>query len=377
MIFLHNASTLSLMVQGKERGRTKLVRGFWGDVVISPYHALGTHGSIPPSSEVGPEAAERAVHLFDIHSRHSGAEQYRHTAEELSVYNVLSWLWELETGERYALKRDHDVYSGIGEEMPRGEGGGEEGEGEAGEALRAAADPERLEQANRAKAVRRARSIARSLRGVKVFLVGGSVEEWAGRRRFLGLFDVACFGTRSAHHIKDEKFANTLKANAVLVAETGRNAVILSQEQKVSVAGEGRCEPSLHGLLSLIHLVCAECVRPAAGQHGGTTGRAVGWHRTEPRPRPIRGGFSGVCRQGEGAEGSAWHGGAGEPAAAAGSSRARSHLPPRRRPLGLAPRRKSSFRAPGLCVEEGGRRCEEGGISSRAGGVDSDAERWR
>lgn len=31
------------------------------------------------------------------------------------MFNVLSYLYELETGEPYVMKKAHDVYSGVGE----------------------------------------------------------------------------------------------------------------------------------------------------------------------------------------------------------------------------------------------------------------------
>lgn len=34
---------------------------------------------------------------------------------EVAVFNVLSYLYELEAGEPYVMKKAHDVYSGIGE----------------------------------------------------------------------------------------------------------------------------------------------------------------------------------------------------------------------------------------------------------------------
>lgn len=34
---------------------------------------------------------------------------------EVAVFNVLSYLYELEKGEPYVMKKAHDVYSGIGE----------------------------------------------------------------------------------------------------------------------------------------------------------------------------------------------------------------------------------------------------------------------
>ncbi len=62
--------TLASFAQGKERGRgTTMRRGFWTDVVVSPYHALGTAASA---------SGDNSKKMFDIHNRHTGSEQWRH-----------------------------------------------------------------------------------------------------------------------------------------------------------------------------------------------------------------------------------------------------------------------------------------------------------
>lgn len=94
---------------------SKMVRGCWTDIVVSPYHALGTHATDVREGVAGAAAARRLRQLFDVNARHMGSEQFRHTCEEISVHNVLAWLHEIETGEPYAMRRDHDVYSGIDE----------------------------------------------------------------------------------------------------------------------------------------------------------------------------------------------------------------------------------------------------------------------
>jgi hypothetical protein len=64
--------TMASYAAGKERGRgSTLRRGFWSDVVVSPYHALGTAASIH---------GDKSKKLFDIHNRHSGSEQWRHVS---------------------------------------------------------------------------------------------------------------------------------------------------------------------------------------------------------------------------------------------------------------------------------------------------------
>ena len=66
--------TMASFAEGKERGRgSTLRRGFWTDVVVSPYHAVGTSASI---------VGEHSKKMFDIHNRHTGSEQWRHVRRD-------------------------------------------------------------------------------------------------------------------------------------------------------------------------------------------------------------------------------------------------------------------------------------------------------
>ena len=60
-----------LLRQGKERGKSTLRRGFWCDVITSPYYALGIACHAPKSDKA-------AQDLFDITGRGTGVEQWRH-----------------------------------------------------------------------------------------------------------------------------------------------------------------------------------------------------------------------------------------------------------------------------------------------------------
>jgi hypothetical protein len=160
--------SMASFAQGKERGRgTTLRRGFWSDVVVSPYHALGTAAAV---------TGDNYKKMFDVHNRHTGSEQWRHvrapcvgvgscvcvracvcvcacgggdecacggekpaplhqatpchsvtlspcamrfsralqTSIEIAAVNVASFLHEIETATRYTLAKAHDIYSGLG-----------------------------------------------------------------------------------------------------------------------------------------------------------------------------------------------------------------------------------------------------------------------
>lgn len=76
--------TLSSHTQATDRkkGTTIEIRGFWGDIINSPYHCFGT--------TTHPEDRAR---LFKI----SGS-MYRHTEGDLAEFNVTSFITEMETG---------------------------------------------------------------------------------------------------------------------------------------------------------------------------------------------------------------------------------------------------------------------------------------
>ncbi len=74
--------TMASFAEGKERGRgSTLRRGFWTDVVVSPYHAVGTAASV---------VGEPSKKMFDIHNRHTGSEQWRHVRYDNSSHGVRS-----------------------------------------------------------------------------------------------------------------------------------------------------------------------------------------------------------------------------------------------------------------------------------------------
>ena len=40
---------------------------------------------------------------------------------EIAVYNCLSWMHEIETGQMYMMRQDHKVYSGLGDAIAKKE----------------------------------------------------------------------------------------------------------------------------------------------------------------------------------------------------------------------------------------------------------------
>lgn len=83
-------STKGMSKSGRDRGISKDVKGYWLDIINSPYVS---HGLEVDSQHAFAES------LFDVLNRGTGAEQYRHNAVEVAMYNLMDFMWELEVSE--------------------------------------------------------------------------------------------------------------------------------------------------------------------------------------------------------------------------------------------------------------------------------------
>ena len=269
-----------VMKKGKEKGMKKEVRGFWADVVASPYFTFGVECETPNKAAEG---------LFEIQNKNTGTEQHRHHAVEVALYNLISILWEVETGGRYAMTKPHDVYSGLGaeaslaplagaaveekkdvldtiieeqagaEEGEEVEAGGDEGvsevKGEQGAdgdaappppaAAAAAADlpppppapapaptPEeaaRAAEQDLARLLLRAETIAESLHGVKIIPLVGAPSAVLDKPKLQGSFDAAFVSARFAQCIEQPYFTAAMRPRrALLAVETAKFLVPLA-----------------------------------------------------------------------------------------------------------------------------------------------------
>ncbi|KAA0155403.1 hypothetical protein FNF29_01778 [Cafeteria roenbergensis] len=270
--------TMASYALGRERGLSKLVRGYWGDVVASPYWATGTCVEVPPEADVGPAAHRAASSMFAVNNRHAGAEQFRHNAAEVAVLGILSLLTEIETAARYTMAKAHDIYSGLGGSRAAGSGAGPGGDDagspdeEAGprtmdgaevapigkksasetaaeaaegmtprEAAAAAVAalpmaPERSAERRRnalvARSVRRARAAASAIRSVRLVPLLGDIDRLLSHSRNRHRFSGAVIGCRSAQLLERPALAACLRPRAFVVQEAARNIVVFKQHQK-------------------------------------------------------------------------------------------------------------------------------------------------
>jgi hypothetical protein len=258
-----------------------MCRGFWLDLTVSPFVAMGLECETPNSQAEG---------LFTIQSKNSGTEQWRHNTVEIAVYNCLAWMHEIETGQQYLMRQEHKVYSGLGDKLAAsdasrmipetlmealavdenedGDDGGdknkEEGEGKKGKdaPATAAAEPsekddsifdlaaqaapaspkakakaaklkqdEEQARQDHADALRRAQTIVQSLAGVKIRVLTGNLFDLCRKKSYQGKFDKVVLSTQSCHLLKEANMAALLAPGAEVCVESPKFVHPLTTDQ--------------------------------------------------------------------------------------------------------------------------------------------------
>ncbi|GMH69978.1 hypothetical protein TrST_g14142 [Triparma strigata] len=237
--------TAGMMKAGKDKGMKKEIRGFWLDIVCSPYAAFGV------SCEKVNKFAED---LFFILNEGTGTAQHRHHTVEVATYNVMSYLWEIETGETYTMRKKNDIFSGLGEdasdvviyntddgakpvEEADGEELGEEAKAKAAEEKRKkeleadAAKQERLEKKRLRQAASRARNIVSTLDNLRIIPVSGGAPGLYGKPKFTKKFDICYVSQHGCHHVGDLGFPSLMKDKGKVILETGKHVYALQKKQ--------------------------------------------------------------------------------------------------------------------------------------------------
>lgn len=202
-----------VMKVGKDKGHKKDVRGFWLDVVNGPYVPFG----VRCDNSADPHAAA----LFEVQSKGSAVEQHKHHAVEVAVYNLLGYLWEVETGEPYAMAKAGDVYSGLGSDAS------DMAWHTTNDSAAADDDSSRRQQA-----LERARCIVETFSEAKVTLLHGGMDTLAGKAQFASFFDVVMLSGTAAHSLAEPGIEAMLAEGARVVVESGKYLVPLSGEQE-------------------------------------------------------------------------------------------------------------------------------------------------
>eukprot|EP00520_Triparma_pacifica_P001167 CAMPEP_0118655716 /NCGR_PEP_ID=MMETSP0785-20121206/13090_1 /TAXON_ID=91992 /ORGANISM="Bolidomonas pacifica, Strain CCMP 1866" /LENGTH=525 /DNA_ID=CAMNT_0006548499 /DNA_START=101 /DNA_END=1675 /DNA_ORIENTATION=+ len=247
---------IGTLKKGKEKGIKKEIRGFWLDVVVSPYSAFGVECE---------RVNEYAEGLFQILNKGTGTEQHRHHTVEVATYNIMSYLWEIETNKKYEMRKKNDIFSGLGEDASDViiySNGKEEEEGDteaqaesttdgnadtsskppeppksnvqppaAPQTLSEAEKEERIEKRRIRQAASRARNIVEAMDNVKVYPLCGTIDSMYNKSKFTNKFDIVHVSQHGVHNIGDENFASLLAANASVMLESGKHVYALSNKQ--------------------------------------------------------------------------------------------------------------------------------------------------
>lgn len=280
-----NRSMASYMLgKDKAEGLSKMVKGLWVDVVASPYISLGIDCHQPNKF---------AKDLFHIVNKGHGTEQHRHNTVEVACYNMASFMYETETKQVYTMKKEHEIFSGLGVVKELDEEQDADGAPSTGVAPKPTEEPvpapekEDAETASdtvetdsesqqkkkkqvfvdsdvdtsQEQALKRAMSIASTWENVKVFPLGGtgeaaSIGDLFRRGRYKNLFDVVWLSNLQVHHMAPTETSPGLQfclsepASAVLV-ETLRHVVTINKDLKLGFLDKVESMAEANGWTSL------------------------------------------------------------------------------------------------------------------------------
>lgn len=229
--------TMAAYIEAKKRHHgSVLCRGLWTDIVVGPYISFGVHCEKPNKF---------VDQLFEVHNKGTGVEQNRHNTGEVAVYNILSYLYEIETGNMYQMEKEHDIFSGIGDaEEPQADATLNDSNISRFEEVD--------EETNQSKGNREeiweqgagicgSKTKRKALQDVKVVPLSGNIDELFSKKRYAGIFDYAFISSQLCHSLQpceeSEKGAsasisNILKDGAIIDIESSVFMIPLNEEQK-------------------------------------------------------------------------------------------------------------------------------------------------
>jgi dynein assembly factor 3 len=312
-----------VLKSGKDKGIKKEIKGYWGDITMGPFTTFGidadtrvafmresrglSEGANAKAQETmvfaDAGAGSKELHkltenLFEIYNKNTGTEQHRHHTVEIAMFNLFSYLWELETGKAYVMTKANDIYSGLGaeaglqtdlkqkaedakktqemenailspvEEVAEEENGTAAAQEDSASASASAPTPtpdlslslppppppaaatksardleaeqeieRQREEAELARAIQRAETVVDSLDGVSVKLLQGmpSATVFAHLSKYANFFDGAFVSTRAIGTVGQEEFPKLLKRGALLAVETAKYLVPLNKKKKAEL----------------------------------------------------------------------------------------------------------------------------------------------
>ncbi|CEG46319.1 Dynein assembly factor 3, C-terminal domain [Plasmopara halstedii] len=229
--------TMAAYIEAKKRHHgSVLCRGLWTDIIMSPYISFGVYCEKP----------NRFVEqLFEVHNKGTGVEQNRHNTVEVAVYNILSYLYEIETGKMYQMEKEHDIFSGIGgaENTQAGTTSSDEDISrveELDEEVNLSKDNFK-KHCGQESGERCPKSMKKMLQGVKVVPLSGNLDELFTKKRYADFFEYVFISSHLCHSLQPSEDAqkqatatisNTLRTGATVDIESSTFMLPLNAEQK-------------------------------------------------------------------------------------------------------------------------------------------------
>lgn len=206
--------TLASWTEGKQKGYSKLVRGYWGDIVQSPYMALGADCEEP--------------RLFKKRSF-----QHIKTCQHVAEFNVYAMLHELRSGQQFKMPdADDEIYG-------RSFWGGLSHRDTSEAKLEGIAEDEEEEgtETDRLDTLKSGAGTGEmSMKppaDFKVLLLEGEdVSLLQGKRRFANLFNLAVVSNQATGCLQQQAWGEILQDKARVVCEGSEFMLNLNKDER-------------------------------------------------------------------------------------------------------------------------------------------------
>lgn len=186
---------------GRDSGMLKEFQGFWLDIVVGPYISFG----VKIDSE-----CSNAKQLFDVVNKGSGAEQHRHHTVDVAMYNILGYIWEIETGQEYQMKKERDIFSGLGETSE----------------LKVLDNAFKgVDLRGKEECTPKDENNAKVTDGIKIIPIKGSLKSIANKKKYNNLFDHVHLSQQSSHQLGEGYLKTVLKNDSEHCSHQSRASV--------------------------------------------------------------------------------------------------------------------------------------------------------
>lgn len=274
--------TLASYTEAKDTktGNSISVRGFWGDIINSPYHAFST----TTNNKDRPR-------LFKI----SGA-QYRHTETDVAEFNVTGFLNEMETGQPYHLPAETPAENVFPYASPLREMR-QEPAVEIEEVQEKKEEPATssggYSRGSRRKPKKEWPPLSPGFENVEVVMLSGSLTEVLKKPKYQGLFQRAFLGSMASLPFLEEVGLTQPGGDAVFTAKANPKIRKPPSKEAPDALGSRRADSALAAAMAPGAQVVVETMKYQAHFDGvsrlsfrhrvAQAGHLAGWHLADER----------------------------------------------------------------------------------------------